>query len=187
MSTPLMPKATAIWLLDNTSLTFKQIADFCGLHILELQAIANNQTDHGMIPVNPITNGQLTWEEIERCMKDESAVLQMCDKTDDLIPKKLKKTKKYTPLAKRHDRPNAILWILKNHPNMADADIVRLLNTTKTMIKSIREKSHHNIAGFTPWSPVQLGLCSEADLEKAINKSDVANKLTETPAVAVKK
>ncbi len=166
MALPLMPKATAVWLVENTSLTFEQIADFCGMHSLEIQAIADGDVAANIIGFNPITNGQLTAEEIKRCEANEKESLQLLEHPE--IERLLNKGSRYVSHAKRSDRPDGIAWIVKNHPEISDAQIVKLLRTTKTTIVSIREKTHKNIHNIHPKNPVTLGLCSESDLNKAI-------------------
>ena len=166
MALPLMPKATAVWLVENTGLTFEQIADFCGMHTLEVQAIADGDVAANIMGYNPITNGQLTKEEIERCEKDSKASLQLLEHPE--IERLLNKGARYVSHAKRGDRPAGIAWIVKNHPEISDAQIVKLLRTTKATITAIREKTHKNIHNIHPKNPVTLGLCSESDLNKAI-------------------
>jgi hypothetical protein len=170
MATPLMPKATAVWLIENTKLTFDQIAEFCAIHPLEIQAIADGESSVGMVGFNPITSRQLTLEEIQRCEADSTAHLNLTPPitADSLLGKK--KTR-YTPVAKRQDRPDAIAWLLKFHPNLTDTQICRLLGTTKPMIKSIRTRTHWNTTNIKPRSPVQLGLCTQSELDAVINAS----------------
>jgi len=165
-----MPKATAVWLIGNTSLTFDQIAEFCGMHPLEVQAIADGESAVGMVGFDPISSGQLAHSEIERCEADTTARLVLTPPIDaaSLVSKK---KGKYTPVAKRHERPDAIAWILKYHPEIPDAKIVKLLGTTKPMIASIRNKTHWNTPNIKPHSPVQLGFCTQAELDAAINAS----------------
>jgi len=167
MAMPLMPKATAVWLIDNTSLTFEQIAEFCHIHPLEIQAIADGESSVGMTGFNPLTSQQLTLEEIKRCEADKTAKLQLTPPitADSLLGKK--KTR-YTPVSKRHDRPDAIAWLLKYYPNLTDMQICRLLGTTKPMIHSIRTKTHWNASNIKPRNPVQLGLCTQVELDAAI-------------------
>ena len=167
MAQPLMPKATAVWLVDNTALSFEQIAAFCGMHELEIQAIADNEVAIGMNGMDPVTNGQLTAEEIKRCEGDENAFLKMA-RSENPRPRSRPKGARYTPVSKRQDRPDAILWLLKYHPELTDAQISRLIGTTKNTINAIREKSHWNSQQLTPRDPVGLGLCMSADLEKAV-------------------
>ena len=167
MSIPLMPKATAVWLVENTTLTFKQIAEFCGLHILEVQAIADGDSATGMMGFDPITSGQLTVAEIKRCEMDESSTLSLTIPVtaDSILGKK---SSRYTPVAKRQDRPDAIAWLLKFNPELSDAMICKLLGTTKNMIKSIKTKTHWNSQNIKPKNPVSLGLCTQMELENAV-------------------
>ncbi|MBR4932102.1 MAG: DUF1013 domain-containing protein [Alphaproteobacteria bacterium] len=166
MTLPLMPKATAVWLVENTTLTFEQIADFCGMHSLEIQAIADGDVAAHIMGFNPIANGQLTPEEIKRCEQDEKASLQLLEHPE--IERLLNKGSRYVSQSKRGDRPSGIAWIVKHHPEISDAQIVKLLRTTKTTITAIRERTHKNIHNIHPKNPVTLGLCSESDLNKAI-------------------
>lgn len=173
MTAPLMPKATAVWLVENTALTFEQISEFCHLHQLEIQAIADGEVATGMLGFNPVTSGQLTLEEIRRCEEDPGLSLELTPPvTADTILGK-KKTR-YTPVAKRHDRPDAIAWILKFHPNLSDNQICRLLGTTKNMIGSIRSRTHWNSQNIKPRSPVLIGLCSQDELDKALQQATMA-------------
>ena len=166
MTLPLMPKATAVWLLDNTTLTFQQIADFCGMHMLEVQAIADGDVASHIMGFDPIANEQLTLEEIKRCEADETAALQLYRNPE--VEKLLSKGKRYVSQAKRGDRPSAIAWIVKHHPELSNAQIIKLLRTTKPTIMAIRERTHKNIHNIVPRSPVTLGLCTEADLNAAV-------------------
>jgi len=167
MAHPLMPKATAVWLIDNTTLTFDQIAEFCGLHQLEIQALADGEVAPGMHGLDPVARGELTQEELDRCIADPEARLVMA-KPDTPMPKARSKGARYTPVSKRGDRPNAIAWLLKNYPELTDAQISKLIGTTKPTINAIRERSHWNTPNIKPQNPVGLGLCSGADLEKVI-------------------
>ena len=167
MSLPLMPKATAVWLVENTALSFEQIADFTGMHELEVQAIADGEVAVGIVGVNPITNGQLTQEELDRAVADPAVTLKM-NKTDIPLPKARAKGARYTPVSKRQDRPDAIAWLLKHHPDVTDAQLSRLIGTTKPTILSVRDRSHWNAQNIKPQNPVTLGLCTEAELEKAV-------------------
>jgi hypothetical protein len=162
-----MPKATAVWLVENTSLTFEQIARFCELHPLEVQGIADGEVANGMQGMDPVANGQLTQEEIERCQNNPKARL-MPAKTD--LPKPVERTKgpKYTPIAKRQDKPDGIAWILRNHPEVRDSQICKLIGTTKTTIQAIRERTHWNTQNIRPRDPVLLGLCSQSELNSVI-------------------
>jgi len=170
MSDLLMPKATAVWLIDNTALTFAQIADFCDLHDLEVQAIADGDVGAGIQGYNPILNKQLTDDEIKRCEADPSARLSRERST---LPEPTARTKgpRYVPLARRGDKPDAIAWIVKHHPNIKDSQISKLIGTTKDTISKIRDRSHWNIANISAKHPVMLGLCSQQDLDAAIEKS----------------
>lgn len=167
MAKPLMPKATTVWLVENTALAFDQIGEFVGLHELEVQAIADGEVAIGMQGADPLASGVLTRAEIDRCQADPDAFLVMSEGTLPQ-PKARGKGARYTPVSKRQDRPDAIAWILKHHPEMTDPQISRLIGTTKPTIKTIRERSHWNISKIKPQSPVGLGLCAEADLEKMV-------------------
>lgn len=166
MSLPLMPKATAVWLVDNTMLTFDQIADFCGMHALEVQAIADGDVAIGITGLDPVAKGQLTIDEIRRCEADPENRLKLRP-TDTTIARN-RKGARYTPVSKRNDRPDAISWLIKNHPELTDGQICKLMGTTRPTILAIRDRSHWNSANIKPRNPVTLGLCSEADLEKAL-------------------
>jgi hypothetical protein len=170
MSTPLMPKATAVWLVDNTALTFDQIADFCGLHQLEVQGIADGEVASSMQGMDPIANGELTQAEIERCQNDSSARLQPA-KRDLPQPSERTKGPKYTPIAKRQDKPDAIAWLVRNHPELKDSQITKLIGTTKNTIQQIRERTHWNIQNIKPVDPVLLGLCKQGELNEAIERA----------------
>ncbi len=168
MTNLIMPKGTAVWLIENTALTFEQIAQFCGLHILEVQALADDQVSSGMIGVDPIGLGQLTKEEIERCSKDSTAQLQKCaDKFPEL--RKASTKRKYIPLLKRQECPDAIAWLIKFYPDMSDAVIASLISTTKNTVASVREKAQSRIGEFKPRDPVLLGFCTQVELDKAIS------------------
>lgn len=168
VNVPLMPKATAIWLVDNTTLTFEQIAEFCGLHLLEVEAIANGDMDSRMAGFDPIASSQLTVEEIRRCEKDKNARLIL--KTNPYFVAEKRQQAKYTPRLKRQDKPDAIAWLVKYYPALPDTDICKLIGTTKATIHSIRNKTHKNFSMLTPRSPVVLGLCSEPELDFIIAK-----------------
>ncbi|ABC21856.1 DUF1013 domain-containing protein [Rhodospirillum rubrum] len=167
MALPLMPKATAVWLVENTTLTFEQIAEFCGMHELEVQAIADDEVAVGITGMDPVVKGQLLADEIARCEANPTARLKLRP-SENPIPQARQKGTRYTPVSKRHDRPDGIAWILKNHPEVTEAQICKLLGTTKPTIGAIRDRSHWNAQNIKPRNPVTLGLCSEADLEKAI-------------------
>lgn len=167
MALPLMPKATAVWLVENTKLTFEQIATFCGLHPLEVQAIADGESAVGMVGMDPIASGQLTQAEIERCEADSTTHLAL-NPPVDASTYLSKKKGKYTPVSKRQDRPDAIAWILKNHPEISEARICKLLGTTKPMVVSVKNRTHWNTANIKPKNPVTLGFCTQQELDAAI-------------------
>jgi hypothetical protein len=166
MALPLMPKATAVWLVENTSLTFEQIAEFCGIHPLEVQAIADGEVAIGIVGQDPIANGQLTREEIQRCEADANARLRLL--AAQAVTHAKTKGARYTPVSKRQDKPDAIAWLIKHHPELSDAQLCKLIGTTKDTIAKVRDRSHWNTANIKPRNPVTLGLCSEPDLEKAV-------------------
>ena len=168
---PLMPKATAVWLVENTSLTFDQIADFCGLHVLEVKGIADGDVAHGIRGSDPIASGQLTRDEIARAQRDSSHRLKLSRSKVFVPESKSKRAPKYTPVSRRQDRPNAILWLLRHHPELRDAQIMRLVGTTKSTIDSIRERTHWNAANLQPQDPVALSLCSQIDLDTEVQKA----------------
>src|ERR1700691_3581726 len=168
---PLMPKATAVWLVENTSLTFEQIANFCKLHPLEVKGIADGEVAAGIKGADPITSGQLTREEIAAGEKDPAHQLQLAQTKVRLPEMKRQHGPRYTPLSRRQDRPNAILWLVRNHPELKDAQIMRLVGTTKTTLQSIRDRTHWNSAALTPMDPVTLGLCSQIDLDLEVNRA----------------
>ncbi len=170
---PLMPKATAVWLVANTALTFEQIAEFCGLHNLEVKGIADGDVAQGIKGFDPISNGQLTRDEIKRAESDATVHLKLAESKVELPPIKTdgRKGPRYTPVSRRHDRPNAVVWLLRNHPEMKDAQIMRLVGTTKPTIASIRDRSHWNSPNLTPQDPVALGLCSQIDLDAEVQKA----------------
>lgn len=163
-----MPKATAVWLVENTVLTFPQIAEFCGLHDLEVQAIADDEVAMGMQGLDPIACGELTQEELDRCVANPKAKVAMA-KPSIPLPKVRQKGARYTPVAKRQDRPDAIAWLVKNHPELSDAQISRLIGTTKPTINAIRDRTHWNTSNIKPQNPVALGLCISVDLEKMVS------------------
>lgn len=171
MTAPLMPKGTAVWLVDNTSLTFDQIALFCGLHPLEVKGIANGDVAAGIKGMDPVSKGQLTRDEIERCQNDPTAQLTLAAPKRDIPEQKPRKGGRYTPLSKRQERPDAIAWLVRNHPELNDAEVGRLVGTTKPTIQSIRERSHWNMANITPLDPVTLGLCSQIELDEYVAKA----------------
>ena len=166
----LMPKATAVWLVDNTALSFDQIATFCKLHPLEVKAIADGESAQGIKGLDPIITGQLTRDEIARAENDSNYKLKISEPKVH-IPEGKRKGPRYTPLSKRQDRPNAILWLVRNHPELKDAQIARLIGTTKSTIEQIRERTHWNSANLTPLDPVTLGLCSQIDLDIEVERA----------------
>jgi len=170
-NTPLMPMATAVWLVENTTLTFKQIANFCNLHEVEIQGIADDEVAKGIIAYNPIISGQLTREEIELSSKNENRPLQISN-TDIEISSSDKKIKKYTPLSKRQDKPDSALWLIKNHPQLKDSQIAKLVGITKNSVTSIRKKSYWNYNSLNAKDPVAMGLFSQRDLVEAIEKAE---------------
>ena len=175
MSQPLMPKATAVWLIENTVLTFEQIADFCDLHLLEVQGIADGDVASGIKGADPIAAGQLTRSEIEKCQKNSESKLHAVEKRGDLPKVKRRVGPKYTPLSKRQERPDAIFWLVRNHPELLDSQISRLVGTTKNTIQSIRDRTHWNSSFLNPVDPVSLGICSQVDLDKEVVKASKRN------------
>src|SRR3954468_21797938 len=172
MSTaPLMPKATAVWLVDNTALTFDQVADFCKMHPLEIRAIADGDAAQGIKGMDPIASGQLTREEIENGERDSNYRLKLGESKVRLPEAKKKKGPRYTPVSRRHERPSAILWLLRNHPELKDAQIMRLVGTTKSTIAGIRDRTHWNATQLQPLDPVTLGLCSQIDLDFEVGRA----------------
>ncbi|MCU0832385.1 MAG: DUF1013 domain-containing protein [Rhizobiaceae bacterium] len=168
---PLMPKATAVWLVDNTALSFEQIAEFCGMHVLEIAAIADGEFAQGIRGMDPTGNGQLTRDEIRRCENDPNAKLRLADPKVRIPQGSKRKGPRYTPVTKRHDRPNAILWMVRNHPELKDSQIGKLLGTTKSTIQQVRERTHWNSSNLTPMDPVALGLCTQIELDAAVRKA----------------
>ncbi len=168
---PLMPMATAAWLVENTTLTFKQIAEFCKLHEVEIQGIADGEVAKGIIAYNPIISGQLTREEIELSSKDENRPLQIKN-TDIEISSENKKIKKYIPLSKRQDKPDSALWLLRNHSILKDSQIAKLVGVTKNSVEAIRNKSYWNYNNLNPKDPVAMNLFTQKDLIEAIEKAE---------------
>ena len=169
MAELLMPKATAVWLIDNTTLTFDQVAAFCGLHPLEVQGIADGEVAVGIRGLDPVVNGQVSREELTRCEQDSSLRLEAIGRADEL-PQRTRRAR-YTPVSKRQDRPNAISWLLKNYDELSDAQIGKLLGTTKATINAVRERTHWNTPNITPQDPILLGICTESDLLDALRKA----------------
>jgi hypothetical protein len=168
---PLMPKATAVWLIDNTSLTFEQIAEFCGMHPLEVKGIADEDVAKGIKGIDPIAAGQLTHEQIEQAEKDPELKLKMAPAKYKMPHIKAKKTPRYTPVSKRQDKPDAIYWLLRNHPELTDADIMKLIGTTKATIAKIRDRGHWNSQNIKAVDPVTLGLCSQIELDFIVGRA----------------
>ena len=179
MTLPLMLKATAIWLVDNTALSFKQIADFCGMHELEIKGIADGEVGIGIKGLNPITNNQLAKEEIERCENDSDSELQIIINEASLKTDQSKKKNKYTPLSKRQDRPDAVYWLIRNHPELKDSQVARLVGSTKNTIDGIRKRTHWNMANIRPQDPIGLGLCRQIELDEALEKAERSIKRAE--------
>jgi uncharacterized protein len=168
---PLMPKATAAWLVENTALTFDQIADFCQMHLLEVKGIADGDVATGIKGMDPISSGQLSREEIKRCEDDPAHKLKLAESRIQLPVIKPKKGPRYTPTSRRHERPNAVLWLLRNHPELRDSQIMRLVGTTKPTILQIKDRTHWNAANLQPQDPVTLGLCTQIDLDAEVKRS----------------
>ena len=169
---PLMPKATAIWLVDNTSLSFRQIGDFCGMHELEIKGIADGEVGVGIKGLNPITSGQLTKDEIDRCADNEDESLKIIENEISEKTEQSKKKKKYTPLSKRQDRPDAVYWLIRNHPELKDTQVARLVGSTKNTIDAIRKRTHWNMANIRPQDPIGLGICRQDELDEALAKAE---------------
>lgn len=170
MSQPLMPKATCVWLIDNTALSFDQIGEFCSMHALEVQAVADGEVAQGIIGRDPIAAAELTREEIARCEADPSARLKILKPK---LPRAAERTKgpRYTAMAKRQDKPDGIAWLVRNHPELADSQIGRLLGTTKNTIGAVRDRTHWNSANIKARHPVDLGLCTYLELNAAVEKA----------------
>lgn len=185
MTQPLMPMATAVWLVDNTALTFRQIADFCQLHELEVQGIADGTVGTNIVGQDPTASGQLSWDEINRCQDDAGASLKLIEDAVKALPRT--KGPRYTPVSKRQDKPDAIAWLVRHHPELSDLQISRLVGTTKPTIQAIRDRSHWNIQNIKPQDPVGLGLCKQIELDEAVRtaaerKRKIAEKSPEAEA-----
>lgn len=167
---PLMPIATAVWLIDNTALTFDQIAEFCGLHPLQVKGVADGDVGASVRGIDPITTHQLTRDEIEKAQEDPEYRMKL-SRPKTIVAERTKKGPKYTPISKRQNRPDAIAWMVRNHPEVSDAQIAKLLGTTKTTIMSIRDRTHWNAANLQPQDPVGLGLCTQTDLDAIVRKA----------------
>ena len=170
-TTLLMPKATAVWLVDNTALTFKQIADFCTMHPLEIKSIADGDSAQGIKGLDPIATGQLNRDELDTCLADEDCKLQLLEPKVK-VPELKKKGPRYTPVSKRQDRPNAILWLVRNHAELKNSQIIKLVGTTKSTIDAIRDRTHWNSANLQPLDPVSLGLSSQIELDFEVQKAE---------------
>ena len=170
-STPLMPMATAVWLVENTTLTFKQIAEFCNLHEVEIQGIADGEVAKGIVGYNPIIAGQLTKEEIELSSKDQSRPLKINNYSLD-ISDDSRKIKKYIPLSKRQDKPDSALWLIKQHPNLKESQIAKLVGITKNSVMAIKNKSYWNFNNLNSKDPVAIGLFSQKELQEALEKAE---------------
>ncbi len=169
---PLMPKATAVWLVENTSLSFEQIAEFCGLHVLEVKGIADGDVAQGIKGMDPVTSNQLTRDEIEAAEKDLSRHLKIAEPKVVMPDAAIsKRGPRYTPVSRRHDRPNAVLWLLRNHPELKTSQLMRLVGTTKPTIAQIKDRTHWNSPNLVPQDPVTLGLCSQIDLDAEVKKA----------------
>ena len=168
---PLMPKATAVWLVENTSLSFEQIAAFCGLHVLEVKGIADGDVAQGIKGMDPISNGQLTREEIQAGEEDPSHSLKLAESKVTVPQVTSRKGPRFVPVSRRHDRPNAVLWLLRNHPELKDSQLMRLVGTTKPTIAQIRDRTHWNSPNLVAQDPVTLGLCSQTDLDAEVKKA----------------
>lgn len=166
--TPLMPKATAVWLVENTALTFDQIAEFCRLHPLEIKGIADGDVAQGIRGMDPIMSGELTRAELEAAEQNSEHTLKLNQTIVELPETTTKKQKKYTPLSRRQDRPAAIAWLVRNHSELKDSEVIRLVGTTKSTIEAIRNRTHWNIGNIQPQDPVVLGLCSQIELDKLV-------------------
>jgi hypothetical protein len=184
---PLMPKATAVWLLDNTALTFDQIAAFCKLHPLEVKAIADGDAAQGIKGLDPIQTGQLTREQITQAEANPDIQLKLADqKVAVPSPERTgKKGPRYTPVSRRQDRPNAILWLVRNHPELKDSQIMRLVGTTKSTIAAIRDRTHWNSASLTPMDPVTLGLASQIDLDLEVQRANKEKPVAAAPGATL--
>jgi uncharacterized protein len=175
MIIPLMPRATAVWLVENTALTFEQIGAFCGLHALEVQGIADGEVAQGIKGLDPVANNQLTWDEINRVAADPGLRLEM-RRAEVPLPAKRAKGPRYTPVSKRQDKPDAVAFLLRHYPELSDAQVCKLLGTTKPTIAAVRDRTHWNSSNIRPRDPVILGLCRQVDLDDAITKARAAGR-----------
>jgi hypothetical protein len=181
-----MPKATAVWLVENTTLTFQQIADFCHMHELEVKGIADGDVAQGVRGLDPVTGGQLTREEIIKAEADPDHRLVLLESKVDIKVKKSTAGPRYTPVSRRGDRPDAIAWLLRYHPELPDAAVMKLVGTTKHTINAVRERSHWNAPNIKPVDPVSLGLCSQLDLDFAVQKAANRGKKVSGDAAAIR-
>lgn len=172
---PLMPRAVAVWLVDNTALTFEQIAEFCGLHILEVKGIADGEVAKGVVGCNPVAMGQVTKEEIEACQNDPNRIPKLVSCRGTASKTTRRRSVRYTPVARRRDKPDAVCWILKYCSEMHDSQIAKLIGTTKATIAAVRNKEHWNSSNIKPRDPVLLGLCTQADLDEAIMRAQIVS------------
>ena len=186
MNALIMPKATAVWLLDNTTLTFEQIAAFCNLHILEVQAIADGEVAVGIIGINPVANNQLTEEELQKGINDPAYHLKH-RKNNEVGVKRERISSRYTPIARRQDKPDAITWLVRHHPELSDAQIITLIGTTKATIDNIRQRRHWNVQQIKPRDPIELGLCTQQQLNEAIEKAHKRQDAAQIAALKPKK
>ncbi|MBY9065946.1 DUF1013 domain-containing protein [Hyphomonas sp. WL0036] len=184
MADVLMPRATAVWLLDNTTLTFAQIAKFCGLHHLEVKGIADGDVAENMRGVDPIAGGMLSREEIAKGEENPDYDLQVAKSKIAHIPQPKRKGSRYTPVIRRQDKPDAVAWFIRNHPEVTDAQIIKLIGTTKTTINNVRDKSHWNAQNIRPVDPVTLGLCSQIELDEVIAKASDRRRKMEAEKIA---
>ena len=182
---PLMPKATAVWLVENTALSFDQVAEFCKLHPLEVKAIADGDAAQGIKGLDPIQTGQLTRDEIKKGEETPDYRLQLLSPKVRVPEQKRKKGPRYTPVSRRQDRPNAILWLIRNHPELKDSQIMRLVGTTKSTIQGIRDRTHWNAATLSPLDPVTLGLCSQIDLDFEVQRASKDKPAPAEPGVTL--
>lgn len=186
MNALIMPKATAVWLLDNTTLTFEQIAEFCNLHILEVQAIADGDVAVGIIGINPVAHNQITEEELQKGMQDPTHHLKH-RRNEEVGVKRERASSRYTPIARRQDKPDAITWLIRHHGELSDAQIIQLIGTTKATIANIRQRRHWNVQQIKPRDPVELGLCTQQQLNTAVEKAQKRQTALEKAALKPKK
>jgi hypothetical protein len=184
MDRPLMPKATAVWLVENTSLTFDQISEFCGLHPLEVKGIADGEVAGGVRGLDPIGAGMLTRGEIQRCEQDPKARLRLAKSVAADVKPPKRKEPRYTPLSKRQDRPDAIAWLLRHHPELGDQQLCKLLGTTKATVQAVRDRTHWKSQDIRPRDPVLLGLCSQVELDDAVVRARIDQGKDSAPQTA---